>query len=173
MARNHPKESENIYRTCRIAANEKAGDGRLSNHDKAGAALAEAGHPVSGSSIKDYESGKTPVPPETVLKMAEVYGAPRLKYLHCAQNCPLGPHVVEAIPEDQEGIYKTFFDLEGAVDEMESVTGELRQIIQDGKLSEGEEPSMARIFAVLEEIIESTRELRIWMESEGAAQAAE
>lgn len=163
MSRNHPTDAENIYRICRIAANERAGNGRFSNHDKAAAALTEIGHPISGSSIKDYESGKTPVPPETVVAMAQAYDAPRLRYLHCAQRCPLGPHVMDGVPEDDD-IYKTYFDLEGAFQQIDDIALELREIIADDALSDSEKPALNRIFQALETIIESTQELRIWTE---------
>lgn len=60
--------------------------------------------------------------PETVIKMAEVYGTPELKYLHCSESCPLGQQIATidaAIGVDD--IYRTYFELIGAFDRVNHI----------------------------------------------------
>lgn len=82
MGRNHPKEPENIYRQSRLE--------RFSSQEKAAAAFEAAGFPLSAASIKGYENGTTVPPADTVAAMAEIYGTPQLKWVHCHEQCPPG-----------------------------------------------------------------------------------
>lgn len=170
------EEEENIYRMCRRRARERLGKERFGSSEKAAYALQDAlglcedgdfaseCH-VSYASVKDYESGKTVPTPETVELMADTYGTPELKWLHCARSCPLGSKISPVDAEiGSEDVYHTYFDLAGASERIEEVEGRLHEVIADGRLDDSEVPVMDSILAELDRITESAKELRVWVE---------
>lgn len=154
-------------------------DGRsiyLKSRDKSGlsrpeamSALSEAGHEISESSIKDYENGKTIPKPKLVKAMADVYNTPELKWLHCSQNCLIGQEITKTSDKfGNSDIYRTFFELTGAFNAIQSIQESLHSIISDDALNPDEEEEWQRIIDVLDRITESTNELKVWAESHRA-----
>ncbi len=162
MARNNPSCPENIYRTCRLRAG-------FTSQQKAAEALSAEGFPISEGSLKDYERDRRVPTPDTVMKMAEVYGTPELKYLHCSESCPLGHEIA---PTDTslgaDDIYRTYFELVGAFDRVKLVQKKLHDVIADNDLQGDEMPAIEDILRVLDQIAESSKEIRIWVERETA-----
>ena len=163
MARNKPKLPDNIYRVCRLR-------GVFSSQKNASEAfdlLENKPEKTSTSegSLKDYERDAQTPTPETVLLMAQVYGAPELKHLHCAYKCPIGKNLYEKTPSiDQSDIYHTYFDLMGAFNRVTQIQSQLHEVISDDNLSKEELPTMDSILEVLDQIAESSREIRVWAE---------
>ena len=49
---------------------------------------------ISASQLQDYELGITKcIPPDNILRMADLYKAPELRNLYCREMCPLGGDV--------------------------------------------------------------------------------
>ena len=159
MGRNHPKEPENIYRQSRLE--------RFSSQEKAATAVEAAGFPLSAASIKGYENGTTVPPADTVAAMAEIYGTPQLKWVHCHEQCPLGEYVVEEPPDTTDNVYQTLFELQGAFDQIDGVKEKLRAIVADGRIADDEQPLLDEVFEVLGQISENALELRLWVECQG------
>lgn len=160
MARNLPSCPENIYRTCRLRA-------EYSSQQKAVEAFASAGFPISEGSLKDYERDRRIPTPQTVIKMAEIYGTPELKYLHCSESCPLGQQIAKIDPTiGVDDIYRTYFELIGAFDRVNHIQKKLHDVIADNDLKMDELPAMVDILEVLDQIAESSKEIRIWAERE-------
>lgn len=142
---------------------------------------------VSYGSIKDYESsngdcgGRNPgvdkkhrepaTPnPETVLFMAEAYGTPELKWLHCSRMCPLGREIARTDDEiGNEDVYHTYFDLVGAFNRVGEIENELHRVIEDDKLGDDEGETIDKILAGLDRITEGAKELRVWVEDQRAS----
>lgn len=167
------EEIENIYRICRLRAKENLGKEHFGSSEKAAQTLGmelscgglrENCH-VSYASVKDYESGKSIPTPETVELMADVYQTPELKWLHCAYSCPLGKRIAHARKEIGTGdIYRTYFELVGAFDLVDSIEKQLHGVIADDRIDEGEELIVDDILSGLDRIAECSKELRIWAE---------
>lgn len=161
-------EFENIYRLCRIR-------GGFTSQNNAALAIAGMGNDstVSASSLKDYERGKTIPSPDTVLLLSKAYKTPELKWLHCANSCPIGKKItgVETVIGAKD-IYRTYFDLAGAFDQISNVETRLHEIIADDTLSVDEEPALNNILMILDRITESANELKIWAEKHRHQQVA-
>lgn len=151
------KDTRTIYQKSR----DKSGMSR----PEAARAIAAAGEDISEASLKDYETRKTIPKPKNVKILAEVYGTPELKWLHCSENCLLGEDIVKVSEKfGNSDIYRTFFELTGAFNAIHDVQESLHSIVSDGALDSGEEKEWQRIIDVLDRITESANELKIWAE---------
>lgn len=160
-------EEANIYRICRLRANEASGCDAFKSRDKAQSEFARRDKNISSASLKDYETGKTIPNPETVKDMAEVYGTPELKWMHCAK-CPIGRVIMKTddnIGEDD--LKDTYFELAGSFHKVTEIERQLRAIMEDGRITEEELPLMRGIIRVMDRITENSKDLKIWMEREG------
>lgn len=163
MARNKPKSPDNIYRICRL----RGGFSSQKNASEALCLVESKPEKTSTSegSLKDYERDAQTPTPETVLLMSQVYGAPELKHLHCAYKCPIGKNLYEKLPSaDQGDIFHTYFDLIGAFNRVTQIQSQLHEVLSDDNLSKEELPTMDSILEVLDQIAESSREIRVWVE---------
>lgn len=167
MARNKPKSPDNIYRVCRLRGNFSS----QRNASEAFELVENKSEKASTSegSLKDYERDAQIPSPETVLLMAQVYGTPELKHLHCTYSCPIGKDLYKETPSIEESnIYHTYFDLVGAFNRVTQIQSQLHEVISDGSLSADEIPTMSGILDVLDQLVESSREIRIWVEKQEA-----
>lgn len=159
---------KNIYKICRMRANDASPDKAFSSRDKAQSEFAKQDIPMSSASLKDYESGKTKPSPDTVRRMAKVYGTPELKWMHCSSECPIGQEIAktdEGIGADD--IFHTYFELAGSFDKVNQVEQQLHQIIDDHLLSKNETSMLKEILLVMDRITENARDLRIWASKQG------
>lgn len=162
------KSEESIYLRCRKRANEARGEGQFKSREKAFEQFRVRDIKISTSSLKDYESGKTVPSPETVLAMADVYGTPELKWMHCAKGCPIGKKIMKTDDEiGEDELRDTYFELAGSFHKVSEIERQLRSIMEDGKISEEEVPLMRDIIRVMDRITENAKDLKIWMEREG------
>lgn len=149
---------ENIYRTCRIRSGHKS-------QERASLALNAAGYQISSASLKEYERDARVPSAESVMALAEVYGTPELKWMHCSSSCTLGKSMFSANPAiGLEDVYRTYFELTGAFNKISDIENRLHDIIADNALTDDELPALDDILAILDRINESTKELRIWAE---------
>lgn len=116
---------------------------------------------VSVSTLSDYELGITKVvPPDMVLKMADLYNAPELENYYCTSVCPLGKDVPKADLADLDRIsikaLSTFRKL-GETKEL------LLDITEDGVIDESERPALDKILETLDELEQVAQSLKIWV----------
>lgn len=116
---------------------------------------------VSVSTLSDYELGITKVvPPDMVLKMADLYNAPELEIYYCTSVCPLGKDVPKADLADLDRIsikaLSTFRKL-GETKEL------LLDITEDGVIDESERPALDKILETLDELEQVAQSLKIWV----------
>ena len=110
----------------------------------------------------DYELGITKcIPPDNILRMADLYRAPELKNLYCREMCPLGEHVPVLEVTDLDRI--TVRDME-TLRKAEETKDLLLNITEDGVISEDEKPSLKRVLETLDEISTIAQSLKAWTE---------
>lgn len=117
---------------------------------------------ISVSTLSDYELGLTKViPPDMVLKMADLYNAPELRNYYCTSVCPLGCDMPKVEIADLDRIslraLATFRRLEDTRESLLSIT-------EDGIIDEAEKPELYRIIGTLEELEQVTQSLKLWVQ---------
>lgn len=158
MASEQKNALENIYRMCRKR-------GGFKSQNDAVSALSEAGYEISHASLKDYERDARAPQAETVMALAEVYGTPELKWLHCSTSCRLGKDLFNTNHAiGSADVYRTFYELTGVFNNVSDLERRLHAIIEDDVLTEDEIPVLEDILAALDRVNENTKELRIWAE---------
>lgn len=117
---------------------------------------------VSLSTLSDYELGLTKiVPPDMVMKMADLYNAPELRNYYCREMCPLGNDVPVLELEDLDRItVRAMASLRKVAETKES----LLDITADGIITEEEKPALRKILATLDEISAIAQSLKVWTE---------
>lgn len=117
---------------------------------------------ISASQLQDYELGITKcIPPENILRMADLYNAPELRNLYCREMCPLGGDVPVLELEDLDRItVKAMASLRKVAQTKEL----LLDITEDGVISNEEKPSLVKILKTLDEISAVAQSLRVWTE---------
>lgn len=116
---------------------------------------------VSVSTLSDYELGITKIiPPDMVLKMADLYNAPELKNYYCTEICPLGFEMPRAEVVDLDRICVRAL---ASFRKLNETKDRLLDITEDGIVSEDEKADMEKVLHDLEELEEITQNLKIWI----------
>lgn len=116
---------------------------------------------VSVSTLSDYELGITKVvPPDMVLKMADLYNAPELVNYYCTEICPLGCEITKASVEDLDRItvrvVSAFRRLDGTKELLLDIT-------EDGIVADDEKQDMHKVLESLEELEGIAQSMKIWV----------
>ncbi len=116
---------------------------------------------ISVSTLSDYELGITKiVPPDMVLKMADLYNAPELSNYYCRNMCPLGADVPALELEDLDRITIRALSAFRKVRK----TGELlMDITEDGVISEDEKGDLNKVLENLDELERTAQSLKLWV----------
>lgn len=150
--------AENIYFECR----KRAAVHNDALNSRAGAAKFLG---ISESSLAQHELGLTKViPVDTVVMMAEAYGAPELKANYCKHECPIGRDLPIATSAGTiEGV--TVRLLNSLDDEtLENARRDILKIAADGKIDRTEKKRLKEILSDLEKISVAVSELRMCAE---------
>lgn len=117
---------------------------------------------ISAGQLQDYELGITKcIPPDSILRMADVYRAPELRNLYCREMCPLGGDMPVLELEDLDRItVRAMASLRKVAQTKES----LLDITADGIITEDEKPELRKILATLDEISAIAQSLKVWTE---------
>lgn len=155
MGRRPTKAADNPFCRSRLAAAQY--NERLMSKEGAAEMLG-----ISVSTLSDYELGLTKiVPPDMVLKMADLYNAPELRNYYCREVCPLGGDVPVLELEDLDRItVRAMACLRNVAATKES----LLDITADGIISDAEKPELRKILATLDEISAIAQSLKVWTE---------
>lgn len=149
------KDSENIYLRCRKDAAKY--NERLKSRENAAELLG-----VSVSSLANYELGVTKViPPDVIIMMADLYNAPQLKTIYCANECPIGkgaPIATEVKSIEQVTI-KLLKSL--SPEKIDEIKERLVDIAEDGVIGDDEKPDLAQIVEYLDYLIKAAGELKL------------
>lgn len=154
MGRRPTKAADNPFCKARIEAaqyNEK-----LYSKEWAGEYLG-----VSASSLSDYELGHTKIiPPEVVIKMADLYNAPELENYYCTELCPLGCYMQKVSVEDLDRISVRAIS---AFRKLAKNRELFLDIVEDGVISEDEMGDLKKILSYLDELERLTQDLKVWI----------
>jgi len=116
---------------------------------------------VSVSTLSDYELGLTKVvPPDMVLKMADLYNAPELVNIYCRCMCPLGSDIPEISLDDLDRISVKAL---ASFRKISETKDDLLDIVEDGVITEDERPKLKSILANLDELAALSQNLKIWV----------
>lgn len=116
---------------------------------------------VSVSTLSDYELGLTKVvPPDMVLKMADLYNAPELVNIYCRCMCPLGSDMPEISLDDLDRISVKAL---ASFRKISETKDDLLDIVEDGVITEDERPKLKSILANLDELAALSQNLKIWV----------
>ena len=117
---------------------------------------------ISAGQLQDYELGITKcIPPDNILRMADLYRAPELRNLYCREMCPLGGDVPVLELEDLDRITIKAMASLRKISETKEL---LLDITEDGMISEEERPSLNRVLKTLDEISAIAQSLKVWTE---------
>lgn len=115
---------------------------------------------ISISTLSDYELGLTKVvPPDMVIKMADLYNAPELENYYCREMCPLGCDVPEV---DISNFDRVAMKAIASFSRINTTKDTLIDVAEDGVVSEDEKPAMDMIIAHLDELEFIIQSLKIW-----------
>ena len=115
---------------------------------------------VSTSTLSDYELGLTKnVPPDMVIKMADLYNAPELQNYYCTEMCPLGCDMPKTEIENLDRLTIRALSSFRKLEESKKI---LLDITEDGQIDESEKDMMADVLDNLKEISCITENLKIW-----------
>ena len=117
---------------------------------------------ISAGQLQDYELGITKcIPPDSILRMADLYNAPELRNLYCKEMCPLGCDVPRVELEDLDRIaVKALSSFRKVMAAKEG----LLDIVEDGVISPEERPELKKIMETLDEVSSIAQSLKIWVE---------
>ncbi len=117
---------------------------------------------ISPSSLSDYELGVTKiVPPDMIIKMADLYNAPELRNYYCREVCPLGCDIPKIELDDLDRITVKALSTFRKISETREL---LLDITDDGKISEEEKPELQKILDTLDELVAVSQNLKVWVE---------
>ncbi len=116
---------------------------------------------VSVSTLSDYELGVTKViPPDMVVKMADLYNAPELENYYCTNMCPLGCNIPKASVEELDRISLRALATFRKVEETREI---LLDITLDGVIAEDEKADLQKVLCNLEELEQIAQSMKLWV----------
>lgn len=117
---------------------------------------------ISAGQLQDYELGITKcIPPDNILRMADIYNAPELRYMYCREMCPLGDNIPKIEDEDLDRISLRALSSFRKISEAKEL---LLDITADGVIEEEEKADLDRIMKILDEVNEISQNLKVWIE---------
>ncbi len=117
---------------------------------------------ISAGQLQDYELGITKcIPPDSILRMADIYNAPELRYMYCREMCPLGENIPKIENEDLDRISLRALNSFRKINEAKEL---LLDITADGIIQEEEKEDLKKIVETLDELNEITSNLKVWIE---------
>ncbi len=153
MGRNPTKAEDNVY--CQARKNAAMYNDKLNSREGAAELLG-----VSVSSVSDYELGTTKVMPvDKVVLMADLYNAPELLNHYCSTECPIGCRNVPKI--EVQGVDRAAIKLVSALRKIDEIKNTLLDIVEDGVISEDEQPQLQSVMEDLSKIVVNTQELKL------------
>ena len=117
---------------------------------------------ISSSTLSDYELGLTKtIPPDMVVKMADLYNAPDLCNRYCNRECPIGSrlNISDEIPTLDRVVLKLVNVLDD--DNLNDIKKKLLSIAEDGKITKDELEVIDEIEKRLSKVSRSISELML------------
>lgn len=115
----------------------------------------------SESSLSDYELGVTKtMPPDMVVKMADLYNCPKLKTMYCMYSCPIGRDM--PLSCEDKTLEQVAVSLACKLNPrtVEGVQETILRICEDGIIDENERGALGDIMETLDSLTKAIGELR-------------
>ena len=150
MSNENKKECKTLYEKYRI----QAGYTRESASEELSG--------VSADLIYRIEKEKQVAKPDIVLQLAHLYHAPELCNYHCNRKCEIGKKYIPKV--EIQDLPSIILKTVAVLNEIEPIVNQLIQITMDGKISDEEVPTFAKIATKLDEISLTSDILQLWIE---------
>ncbi|MFL0197332.1 helix-turn-helix domain-containing protein [Clostridium sp. WILCCON 0269] len=148
------ENTNNVYMKARLKAAEY--NDRLKSREKAADILG-----VHESSLTNYEKDLLKqIPPDVVVRMADLYNAPELMHHYCCNECPIGKCIAPNV--ELKEISYLAIQLSVLSKNPETFVQELMKILQDGVVSNDEKQDFVTIVKGLVEFSEKIQSLDLW-----------
>ena len=115
---------------------------------------------VGTRTLQNYEFSFSIVPPETALRMQEVYQDPTLTARYCSDYCPIGQVFAHRVPENQHLCSAVLGLLKEQAD-VEKLREKLIEITADGIIDHHELPELERILEELMDLEKKIAEFKL------------
>ncbi len=117
---------------------------------------------MSAEHIEKIENGKINIQPDDVLTLAQCYKAPKLCNYYCSNECPIGQKYV---PEVQiKDLAQIAIETLNSLNRINREKDRLREIIEDGKVTDDEIADFVSIKKTLDKISLSVDTLQLWVD---------
>ena len=117
---------------------------------------------ISEDRLARIETEKIHITPDDILEMAQAYHKPDLCNYYCTHECPIGKKTMQSIHAQE--LSSIIRQMLASLNTIEKEKNELIEITADGKISNNELPSFARIQKELDEISNTVETLKLWVE---------
>lgn len=116
---------------------------------------------ISAGQLQEYELGITKcIPPDSILRMSDLYKTPELGNLYCREMCPLGADLpVLELADLDRIVIKTMASLRKTTASKEL----LLDITEDGVISPDEVEDLEKIIKNLDELSAMSQSLKVWV----------
>lgn len=115
---------------------------------------------IGGRTLYDYETGKTLVPPDIALRMAEVYKQPAVAARYCSEICPIGQIYAQAV--EIKDLAEAVLGLLKEYNDIREIRDSLIMIAADGVISEDELLTFKDILNELLDLEQKIEALKLW-----------
>ena len=105
---------------------------------------------IGNRTLNNYEHGLTTVPPETALRMQDVYLDPTLTAKYCSDYCPIGQIFAHSVP-DHNNLCQAVMGLLKEQNDFAKVRENLIDMASDGIIDQSELPEFE---AIMEELLD-------------------
>ena len=119
---------------------------------------------ISADRLEKIENQKTPIRPEEVLKMSEVYRRVELCNYYCSHECPIGQRYVPEV-ENKE-LSQITLEMLALLNSLDAQKNRLIEITVDGKITKDELKDFNRIKEQLDEMSKTISSLKMWIDNE-------
>ena len=153
MGRRSIRENKTIYQTCREAA-------ALTREQ-----ASEQMEFITSDRIEKIEYEKTTPQPDEILAMAKCYKYPALCNYYCSHECSIGQKQVPEVA--QKELTQITLEILASINSLTAAKDRLIEISADGKIERDELTDFNRIKDQLQQMEESIRSLRLWIETTG------
>lgn len=110
---------------------------------------------VGTRTLQNYELGPSIVPPETALRMQEVYQDPTLTARYCSNYCPIGQIFAHQVPEN-ENLCQAVLGFLKEGNDVARVRDNLIEITADGIIDSDE---MLTFEAIMDELLDLEKQI--------------
>lgn len=118
---------------------------------------------ITTNCLSNYELGLSKVVPnDVVMMMSIVYNAPELLNHYCVNECPIGRETQHELA--LKPVSNIAVQLANRVAILPKVNAELMSIIDDGQITEDEEPILKSIYEKLDEFQKIISEFKLFCE---------